>query len=133
MGAVADATLAAGGEVLGVIPEFLTRMEVAHTGVTSASKSRTACTPANAACSTLADAFITLPGGLGTLDETVEIDHLAPAAPARQTHPDLQHQQLGGAALLGAFDLAGQRTASPPKAPAISTRFCRMCRRCWRG
>ena len=33
MGAVADAALAAGGEVLGVIPEFLARLEVAHTGV----------------------------------------------------------------------------------------------------
>ncbi len=72
MGAVADATLAAGGEVLGVIPEFLTRMEVAHTGVTSLEITDSMHTRKRRMFD-LADAFITLPGGLGTLDETVEI------------------------------------------------------------
>jgi hypothetical protein len=72
MGALADAALGAGGEVVGVIPEFLTRREVAHSGLTRlivtesmhARKQRMFA---------LADAFVTLPGGLGTLDETVEI------------------------------------------------------------
>jgi len=72
MGALADAALAAGGEVIGVIPEFLTRLEVAHEGVAElivtdsmhARKRR---------MFELAGAFVTLPGGLGTLDETVEI------------------------------------------------------------
>jgi uncharacterized protein (TIGR00730 family) len=72
MGAVADAVLGAGGLVTGVIPEFLTRMEVAHTGltalhVTDSMHSRKRMMFA------LSDAFVTLPGGLGTLDETVEI------------------------------------------------------------
>jgi hypothetical protein len=72
MGAVADATLEAGGKVLGVIPEFLARLEVAHTGiaeltVTDSMHSRKQRMFAES------DAFVSLPGGLGTLDETVEI------------------------------------------------------------
>ena len=72
MGALADAALAGGGRVLGVIPEFLTRHEVAHAGVsemvvTDSMHSR------KQRMAAAADAFVTLPGGLGTLDETVEI------------------------------------------------------------
>ena len=72
MGAVADAVLAEGGEVVGIIPEFLTAMEVAHGGlselvVTDSMHSR------KRRMFELADAFVTMPGGLGTLDETVEI------------------------------------------------------------
>ena len=72
MGAVADSVLAEGGQVLGVIPEFLTAMEVAHGGltelvVTDSMHSR------KRLMFDRADAFLTLPGGLGTLDETVEI------------------------------------------------------------
>ena len=72
MGAVADAALAAGGEVIGVIPEFLQRREVAHTDlhemiVTDSMHSR------KQRMFELSDAFISLPGGLGTYDEIVEI------------------------------------------------------------
>ena len=72
MGAVADAVLEAGGEVIGVIPEFLTRREVAHDGiddmiVTDSMHSR------KQRMFALADAFVMMPGGLGTLDEVVEI------------------------------------------------------------
>ena len=72
MGVLADAALAAGGDVLGIIPEFLTRREVAHAGVsqmvvTDSMHSR------KQRMFEAADAFISLPGGLGTLDETIEI------------------------------------------------------------
>jgi uncharacterized protein (TIGR00730 family) len=72
MGVMADAALAAGGSVLGVIPEFLTRREVAHQGlgelaITASMHSR------KQKMFEAADAFISLPGGLGTLDETIEI------------------------------------------------------------
>lgn len=72
MGILADAALAAGGEVLGVIPEFLTRREVAHEGttelvVTDSMHDR------KQRMFEAADAFVALPGGLGTLDETIEI------------------------------------------------------------
>ena len=72
MGAVADAALAGGGQVIGVIPEFLTRREVAHPGVgelivTDSMHSR------KQRMFALADAFVALPGGLGTLDELIEI------------------------------------------------------------
>ena len=72
MGVLSDAVLAAGGEVVGVIPEFLTRREVAHGGtteliVTDSMHSR------KQRMFELADAFVSLPGGLGTLDETIEI------------------------------------------------------------
>jgi uncharacterized protein (TIGR00730 family) len=72
MGALADAALAAGGDVIGVIPDFLMRREVAHTAlhemiVTDSMHSR------KRRMFQEADAFVTMPGGLGTLDETVEI------------------------------------------------------------
>jgi uncharacterized protein (TIGR00730 family) len=72
MGVMADAALASGGRVLGVIPEFLIQREVAHQGitelvVTDSMHSRKQRMFASA------DAFISLPGGLGTLDETIEI------------------------------------------------------------
>jgi hypothetical protein len=72
MGILADSALAAGGSVLGIIPEFLMRREVAHQGigdlvVTDSMHSR------KQRMFEAADAFITLPGGLGTLDETIEI------------------------------------------------------------
>lgn len=72
MGAMADAALAAGGAVTGVIPEFLTHVEIAHPGVhemvvTDSMHSR------KQRMFELSDAFVTLPGGLGTLDETIEI------------------------------------------------------------
>jgi uncharacterized protein (TIGR00730 family) len=72
MGRVADAALAAGGRVTGVIPEFLTRWEVANDDlseliVTDSMHSR------KRQMFDLADAFVALPGGLGTLDETIEI------------------------------------------------------------
>ncbi len=72
MGAVADSAVAAGGEVIGVIPEFLTRMEVAHTGLASLEITDSMHTRKRRMFD-LSDAFITLPGGLGTLDETVEM------------------------------------------------------------
>jgi uncharacterized protein (TIGR00730 family) len=72
MGVLADAALAAGGTVIGVIPEFLTRREVAHPAVSEMvvtdSMHRRKQRMFEAA-----DAFISLPGGLGTLDETIEI------------------------------------------------------------
>jgi uncharacterized protein (TIGR00730 family) len=72
MGAVADAVLQAGGEVIGVIPEFLTRLEVAHEGVTELVVTDSMHSRKRLMFD-LADAFVTMPGGLGTLDETVEI------------------------------------------------------------
>ena len=72
MGAVADAALAQGGLVTGVIPEFLTHMEVAHTGLTALHVTESMHTRKRMMFD-LADAFVTLPGGLGTLDETIEI------------------------------------------------------------
>lgn len=72
MGALADAVLRAGGQAVGVIPEFLTRLEVAHPNVaemivTDSMHSR------KQRMFELSDAFISMPGGLGTLDETIEI------------------------------------------------------------
>jgi len=72
MGLIADAVLAAGGEVVGIIPRFLDQVEVGHSGV-----SRMIVTDnmheRKERMAELADAFVILPGGLGTLDETFEI------------------------------------------------------------
>lgn len=71
MGAVADAVLAGGGEAIGVIPTGLKRREVAHTGL-SELRTVDSMHERKAAMSELADAFLALPGGLGTLDELFE-------------------------------------------------------------
>ncbi|NPA06293.1 MAG: TIGR00730 family Rossman fold protein [Chloroflexi bacterium] len=71
MGAVADAALEAGGEVIGVIPEHFYTPQLAHTGLT-----RLEVVPdmhtRKARMAELADAFVALPGGLGTLEELFE-------------------------------------------------------------
>jgi uncharacterized protein (TIGR00730 family) len=72
MGVMADAALAAGGTVLGVIPEFLTRREVAHEGITELVTTASMHSRKQRMFEA-ADAFVSLPGGLGTLDETIEI------------------------------------------------------------
>ncbi len=72
MGVVADAALAAGGEVLGIIPEFLQRREVAHAGVGTMVVTDNMHDRKHRMFDA-ADAFVTMPGGLGTFDETIEI------------------------------------------------------------
>ncbi len=72
MGAVADAVLDAGGSVIGVIPDFLMRREVAHRGCTELIVTSDMHTRKQRMAE-LADAFITMPGGFGTFDETFEI------------------------------------------------------------
>lgn len=72
MGAVADAVIALGGEVHGVITDRLVRAEIAHQGVTTLETVRT-MHERKARMAELADGFIALPGGFGTLDETVEM------------------------------------------------------------
>jgi uncharacterized protein (TIGR00730 family) len=72
MGALADAALAAGGRVIGVIPTILRTVELAHQGCTEL-----IATPSMHARKEkmfqLADGFIALPGGIGTLEETLEV------------------------------------------------------------
>ena len=72
MGELADAALAAGAEVTGVIPQALVDMEVAHRGLTDL-RIVASMHERKAVMADLADAFIALPGGLGTLDELAEI------------------------------------------------------------
>jgi len=72
MGALADSAIAAGGEVIGVIPRFMIDKELAHNGISDLiavdsmheRKYRMA---------QLADAFVALPGGIGTLEEVIEV------------------------------------------------------------
>jgi uncharacterized protein (TIGR00730 family) len=71
MGAVADAALATGGEVIGVIPQALVDAEVAHRGCTELHVVRT-MHERKQAFTDLSDGFITLPGGTGTMDELWE-------------------------------------------------------------
>ncbi|GAB2520227.1 LOG family protein [Lysobacter humi (ex Lee et al. 2017)] len=72
MGIVADAVLEAGGDVIGVIPEQLVGMEVAHRGLTKLEIVADMHTR-KARMFDLADAFVALPGGFGTLDEMFEM------------------------------------------------------------
>ncbi|MBI2555583.1 MAG: TIGR00730 family Rossman fold protein [Candidatus Rokubacteria bacterium] len=72
MGAVADAALAAGGEVLGVIPRALVEKELAHRGVADL-RVVASMHERKALMAELADAFVALPGGYGTLEEFCEV------------------------------------------------------------
>ena len=71
MGLIADSVLGAGGRVYGVIPTALVNLEVAHTGVTELYTVET-MHERKAKMTDLADAFLALPGGIGTLDELFE-------------------------------------------------------------
>jgi hypothetical protein len=72
MGAAADAAIAGGAEVIGVIPELLSGREIAHPGLTRLDVVAT-MHKRKARMVRLADAFLALPGGYGTLDEMMEI------------------------------------------------------------
>lgn len=71
MGAVADGALARGGEVIGVIPKAMTEVEIAHQGtdlrIVDTMHER------KALMADLADAFVALPGGIGTMEEVFEV------------------------------------------------------------
>lgn len=72
MGAVADGALAAGGRVIGVIPAGLVDRELAHPSLTEL-RIVTTLHERKALMAELSDAFIALPGGLGTLEELAEV------------------------------------------------------------
>jgi uncharacterized protein (TIGR00730 family) len=72
MGVMADAALAAGGEVVGVIPESLLALEQAHRGLTELHVVGS-MHERKARMAELADAFAALPGGIGTLEELLEV------------------------------------------------------------
>jgi len=71
MGLIADTVLAGGGRAYGVIPKALVKLEVAHTGLTELHTVET-MHERKARMTDLADAFLALPGGIGTLDELFE-------------------------------------------------------------
>src|SRR5882672_11244264 len=72
MGVIADAVLASGGEVIGVIPESMVARELAHTGGTQL-LGVPGMHERKARMAELADAFIALPGGYGTFEELFEV------------------------------------------------------------
>jgi uncharacterized protein (TIGR00730 family) len=72
MGAIADSVLAAGGKAIGVMPQALVDKEVAHTGLSDL-RVVSSMHERKSLMADLADAFIALPGGLGTLEEFCEV------------------------------------------------------------
>jgi uncharacterized protein (TIGR00730 family) len=72
MGVIANAVLASGGEVIGVIPESMVTRELAHTGLTQL-QVVPGMHERKARMAALADAFIALPGGYGTFEELFEV------------------------------------------------------------
>jgi hypothetical protein len=72
MGAVANAALAGGAEVIGVLPDVLAGKEIAHAGLTRLELVST-MHQRKARMAELADAFLILPGGYGTLEELLEV------------------------------------------------------------
>lgn len=72
MGAVANAALAAGGQVTGVIPRVLAEKEIAHRGLTDL-RVVSSMHERKALMAELSDGFVALPGGIGTLEELFEV------------------------------------------------------------
>jgi uncharacterized protein (TIGR00730 family) len=72
MGALADGALAAGGEVIGVIPHFLDQVEIAHRDTTEIIITND-MHERKAKMAERADAFVVMPGSIGTLEETFEV------------------------------------------------------------
>ena len=72
MKAVAEASMISGGKVIGVIPEVLVDLEVAHRGITELHITSTMHTR-KALIGEKADAFVALPGGFGTFEELFEV------------------------------------------------------------
>jgi len=132
MGEVANAALAEGGEVLGVIPRALWEREVAHEGLTRLEVVGS-MHERKARMADLADAFIALPGGVGTLEELFEVwtwaqlgmhakpcglldvegyygpllrfvDHAVAESFLREAHRGMLHVDDDPARLLGAFE-----------------------------
>lgn len=95
MGALARASLDAGAKVIGVIPEHLVDVEIAAEGLTELHRVRS-MHQRKALMAELADGFIALPGGLGTLEETVEI--------ATWTQLGLHHKPVGLLNTAGFYD-----------------------------
>ncbi len=95
MGTVADAVLANGGEVIGVIPTFLKQKEVAHLGLTELIETADMTARKNKMIE-LADGFIAMPGGLGTYEELFEV--------LSQAQLKLHHHPVGVLNIDGFFD-----------------------------
>lgn len=72
MGTIADAVMAHGGRVYGVIPQHLKHREIGHEGITELKVVNT-MHERKAAMADMADAFVALPGGVGTLEEIFEV------------------------------------------------------------
>jgi hypothetical protein len=72
MGVIADTVIAAGGEVIGVIPEMLATTELLHTGVRDMHRMQS-MHARKAKMAELSDAFIAMPGGYGTFEELLEM------------------------------------------------------------
>jgi hypothetical protein len=99
MGLVADTALAAGGEVVGVIPRQLVDREIAHRGLTRLIEVDS-MHERKATMTELADAFVALPGGAGTLEELFEVFTWGMLGlhdkPAALLDPDGYYDQLSG-------------------------------------
>ena len=97
MGAVADACLAAGGDVTGVIPAGLFRKEIGHTGLTQLVEVAS-MHERKQLMYELADGFVALPGGLGTLEELAEVLTWNQLGILRQAGGDPRRRRLLGRA-----------------------------------
>ncbi|MBC7984352.1 MAG: TIGR00730 family Rossman fold protein [Candidatus Obscuribacterales bacterium] len=95
MGVIADAALEVGGRVVGVIPKILYSKEVAHEGLTELRVVESMSARKNV-ISEISDAFIALPGGIGTMDELFEV--------WTWTQLGLQHKLSGLLNVAGYFD-----------------------------
>ena len=114
MGVVADAVLAAGGEVVGVIPHALMAREIGHPGVT-ALHVVDSMHERKALMADRADAFIALPGGVGTFEELFEAITWTQLGAARQALRPAQRRRVLRRPARASSTTPGPRASSSPR------------------
>ena len=112
MGVLADAALAAGGEVIGVMPQDLIDREIGHDGLTEL-RVVGSMHERKALMAELSDGFVALPGGAGTLEELIEV--------YTWSQLGLHRKPMGVLNVRGYYDGAG-RAARPRRAGGVRAR-----------
>ena len=119
MGALAESVLDHGGQVTGIIPDFLIARELMLLRAQELIVTRD-MHERKRIMFERADAFVALPGGIGTLEELVEQTHLGAARPPQEADPDRQHRGLLGSAVRAARSHARTRSSSAPASRSTS-------------
>ena len=119
MGTLADTAMEAGGTVIGVMPQALIDREIGHTGLTEL-RVVSSMHERKALMAELADGFVALPGGIGTLEELIEVYTWSQLQHPRQADRRAQRQRL-----------LRRRCSRSSTTPSIAASCAPSSARCW--